>query len=140
VKQPSIKPTALIVDDDLGFVWWLGELLHEAGYGAIPATRAVDAIPLVKSLKIKIDLAFVNPSLPGAERMIEHLAAEGPIKVVVISEGSELSAGRIRAHAILERPSGWEVFSRQEWLRKLRRILRRVETTPTILKIDSGSR
>jgi hypothetical protein len=31
VTYPLGKPTVLIVDGDLGFIWWLGDVFAEAG-------------------------------------------------------------------------------------------------------------
>jgi DNA-binding response OmpR family regulator len=138
VSESSGGPTVLIVDDDLGFVCWLGERFHEAGYRSLPALNARQAGSLAKELNIKINVLVVNPGLRGVRRLIKTLnhADSPPVKVILIRDPASSTAIVIRAHAILERPSGWEVVSRHEWLRKLRRILKEVEDTAAIGKIS----
>ena len=45
--EPPRGPTILIVDEDVGFVWWLGELFSEFGYRSIPALSCRQALSLV---------------------------------------------------------------------------------------------
>jgi hypothetical protein len=35
--------TVLIIDNDLGFMFWLGQILSEAGYAVLPAKSAPEA-------------------------------------------------------------------------------------------------
>ena len=37
----------LIVDSDLGFVFWLGRALHDAGYEALPAKDVPEATAII---------------------------------------------------------------------------------------------
>jgi hypothetical protein len=83
-----VGPTALIVDDDLGFVWWLGERFHEAGYQPAPALNPRQAGFLVKELNLKITVVVVNPGLPGARKLIKTQIAR-PLR-------SSLSVIRLR--------------------------------------------
>ncbi len=57
--------TVLIVDDDLAFLWWLGEVFAEAGYQAAPALDCRQALVLLKQLDLDLDLLVVNPKLAG---------------------------------------------------------------------------
>jgi ActR/RegA family two-component response regulator len=137
LSQHTAGPTVLIVDDDLGFVWWLGELFHEAGYRPVPALSARQAISLVKEVNLKVAVAVVNPELRGARKLIKTLrqAESRLVKIVLIRDPTALTTVVVGAHAILERPSDWEPPSRHEWLRKLRRILKEAEETAAILNI-----
>jgi DNA-binding NtrC family response regulator len=130
VTKGRTTPTILIVDDDLGFVWWLGQVLTEAGYQAVPALRCRDVAPLVEELNLHVDLVIANPDLPGASPMIRglvrgHLA----LKVVLVGHPASDVISRIQADAILERPSRGEIVSRSEWVRKLRKILKQAGIT-----------
>lgn len=129
---------ALIVDDDLGFVWWLGDRFHEAGYRTVPALDARQASSIVKELNLKIDVVVVNPALRGVQRLINTLshAESPPLKIIVIRDPTPSRTILIRADGILERPSGWGPASRHEWLRKLRRILKQAQETAGIHKIS----
>ena len=64
--------TVMIVNSDLGFVFWLGALLDNAGYRAIPARRVRDAVLLLERFSLEPDLLIVDPSLPGADLLVEH--------------------------------------------------------------------
>jgi hypothetical protein len=139
VTKPSGGQIALIVDDDLGFVWWLGERFHEAGYRPVPALTVRQAISIVKELNIKIPVVVVNPGLPGVRKLIRSLSQvdQPAVKVILIGDTTSPPSTLIRAHGTLERPSAWESVSRFEWLRKLRMILKQVEETAVSPKTSS---
>ena len=66
--------TILVVDDDLGFVVWLGQTLVANGYLTVPATSARQATTLLAELQTAtIDLAIVNLALPSATTLIDSL-------------------------------------------------------------------
>jgi DNA-binding NtrC family response regulator len=121
VGQAASVPTVLILDDDLGFVWWLGEIFRELGYNAVPALSSSQALSMIKAWDLRVDLAVLNPDLPGISPMIKaieraHLAP----KIVMIGEPTRGAMGRLAIHGTLERPSGQEPTSRQEWLTKIK--------------------
>ena len=137
VSKPSGGPIALIVDDDLGFVWWLGERFHEVGYCPAPALNPRQAGSLLKELNLKITVVVVNPGLPGAQRLMKTLSrTQSPrVKIIIIRDPSVPTTAAVRAHAIVERPLSLEPTSRHEWLRKLRRILGHGDQTVSITKV-----
>jgi len=45
--------TVWIVDDDLGFVWWLGDIFSEVGCRALPALSCKDAVALMNEFGIE---------------------------------------------------------------------------------------
>jgi hypothetical protein len=65
--------TVLIVDPELGFVFWLGQALDRAGYQALPAKSCEDAAELLKQLNVEIDLLIVGHSLAGAGAFADAL-------------------------------------------------------------------
>jgi DNA-binding NtrC family response regulator len=117
-------PTALIVDDDVGFILWLGEMLTETGYQTVPALQCRQALTLVKKLDLRVDVLVVNPELRGAARAMKVLASEHPrLRVVLICNSSTPPAVLDSNHAKLERPSAWEPISRPQWIAKIRKVL-----------------
>src|SRR6266567_7259909 len=70
------RPTALIADDDLGFVWWLGQVLAEVGIRGVPALTYRQGLARIKMLKGHIDLVIANPDLPGSSKLIEAVDAK----------------------------------------------------------------
>lgn len=123
--------TVLIVDDDLGFVWWLGETFTEAGYRAIPALDSSQAATFVAKLHEEISLLVVNASLSGVGRLVKSLAgSQRDLKVILIQDDRTSKAPGFVYKASLMRPSGWEPVSREDWLRKLRTLLQQLEAAP----------
>jgi hypothetical protein len=136
VTAPSGSAPALIVDHDLGFVMWLGEIFTELGCEAVPALHCRQALALTKRFDLPVAILVVNPDLRGAERMIKELVAAHPsVRLVLIRNaaaapvsgvpGSGLQAvpSVIQARFTLERPSPGETISRPEWVAKVRRLL-----------------
>ncbi|MBZ5609253.1 MAG: hypothetical protein LAP38_13400 [Acidobacteriia bacterium] len=126
MNEPSGAPAILIVDEDVGFLWWLGELFHEAGYRSIPALSCEQALSLVRDVQGGIDLLVVSPSMQGVSGLILTLSRIHPPKVVLIQDlATELIPG-VWAVATLQRPLGPEPVSRQEWRQKIGEILSQV--------------
>ncbi len=128
--QPA--PTVWIVDDDLGFVWWLGEMFTEAGCRALPALDVEQAASLMGRLKVGIDVIVVNPELPGVDALLQSLhRANRHLKVVTIGP-PDLASPSLPVHATLARPSALEPISRPEWLQKVRRLLREMKAAAAV--------
>lgn len=70
--KASLK-RVLIIDNDLGFAFWLGHVLDAAGYSALPAKSVPDAALLVMQLQLKVDVLAINPSLSGSADFIAAL-------------------------------------------------------------------
>ena len=124
--EPLGGHTILIVDDDLGFMCWLGEIVTEAGYQAVPALDRLQAAALVNELNLQIDLVVMNPGLPGVSQMIETLSRRCPsLKIVAIQNAATDDSGAIQDQFMLERPSGPGPFSRQEWFKRVQVVIRK---------------
>jgi two-component SAPR family response regulator len=121
------RPVVLIVDEDLGFIFWLGDILDEAGCESIPALNSQQAISLVRELKTEIDLLIVNPTLAGVTDMIQIMNSEQhPFQIVSTADKTLNCADN--AEATLERPV-LEPILRQKWLQEVRKTLRRVHAS-----------
>lgn len=72
-KMPLKRSTILIIDSDLGSVFWLGHVLDEAGFESLPAKSLSDAASLLAELKIGVDLLIVRNSIPGAAAFADSL-------------------------------------------------------------------
>jgi DNA-binding NtrC family response regulator len=120
--------TVLIVDDDLGFVWWLGDIFNEAGARCVPALSCGAAMVLAKRLGVEPDMVILNASLDGASKLLEKCTHTNPhLKIVTIGVPSKALSVSIQLHAIVERPSPSEPIFRREWSEKLRKLLIHVE-------------
>ena len=112
----------LIVDSDLGFIFWLGVIFNEAGCDVLPAFDAKNAISMTS--EFDIDIVVMNPSLPGVREMLSALStAERTPKIVALDDESIETIGAFQAHAILKRPSGLQQISHSEWLKRINQVL-----------------
>lgn len=126
MSERSRAPNILIIDDDVGFLWWLGELFNEIGYRSIPALNCKEALALVRNLSGGVDLLVINPALKGVAALVRILNRVQRPKIVLIHESSAKTIPLVEAAAILERPTGWGPVSRQEWRQKVSRVLSQV--------------
>jgi hypothetical protein len=140
VTDSVCSSLALIVDHDLGFVMWLGEVFLELGCQAVPALHCRQALVLAKRMTLPITTLVMNPELPGATRTVKALVAANPAMRVVLIRNSAAYPGTnggngdtpnpglanpkaIPARSILEKPAPWETISRTEWVAKVRTLL-----------------
>jgi len=123
VKLAARTPSILIIDDDLGFVFWLGQLFNEIGYRTIPALNPKDALALAGDLNRGVDLLVANPGLRGTAGLIRILSRVKRPKIILIVDAAATVNPRLRGDAILDRPSGWGPVSQPEWRQKISRIL-----------------
>ncbi len=110
----------LLVDSDLGFTFWLGQLLDQAGYEAFPAKSVADAIQLLDQLRFEIDLLVINPALEGAASFAAVLRQSQPqIKMVAVHE-PEVIGRWPEMDASHPKPSRSDEAARAEWLSLIR--------------------
>ena len=118
VSPPKAAPVAiLIVDDDLGFLVWLGLTLSAGGFVTVPATSAFQARQLVQELGIRINLAIVNPGLPDTSDLASSMKQrDAALKVIAIQASSFGPSLAPKADASHSR-------SKLGWITLVRRIL-----------------
>jgi hypothetical protein len=114
VNQAKSGKLVLILDDDLGFVMWLGQVLSRAGMVPVPAMSGHDALGRIRELKIHLDLALINPRAPGATEFIQKIADQTPVYTLE----SAASGGR----GVLKRFTADEPAS-DKWVQKVKRAL-----------------
>jgi len=123
VSEPLRTPIALIVDDDLGFVLWVRQLLGEASWEGVPALSCQQALGYAKQLNLEVDLVVVNPNLPGVSAMLQALSgANSKLRIIVIRLPG-IDVPEKGARATLEKARAWQTISHEEWLRKLQQAL-----------------
>ena len=119
--------TVLIVEKDFGFAFWLAGIFNDAGCHVVPGLDCKQAISITKELNLKIDLVVVNPRLQRVADMIRTLQRSNlNLKIVAVSDRHVQAIRTFSANAILEKPSGREPILREEWLDRVRQILRDV--------------
>lgn len=121
-------PAALIVDDDVAFLLWLGEMFAENGYQSYPALNFRQALALTNKLALEIDVLVVNPKLRGAARAMEALSRGRPnLRVILIGDPAAQDDAEApnSTYPTLSRPSAWEPIVREQWIAQIRRVLMR---------------
>ena len=132
VTARSCSGLALIVDRDLGFLMWLGEVFSELGWQAVPALHCRQALALTKRLELPITTLVLNPELPGAARISKRCGRRIPgMRVVLIADAAAnphqtgTDAQSTASLPYIGTPAPWEQVSRPEWVSKVRRVLAR---------------
>ena len=120
-------PTVLIVESDLGFVFWLGQVLLGAGYEALPAKGVADASALVRELKAQVDVLIVNPSLAGASNLVKTLRrSRGDLKVMAVLSDTDQQPPPIpHADAEIRKPLRTDRIAGFLWIRSVEQLLAR---------------
>lgn len=115
--------TVLLVDEDLGFVFWLGHALDKAGHEAFPAKSIPDALKLIAELDLSVHVAIVSSSLPDAAEFIATLRlAQKDLKVILLV-GDTTEPRRSYADVQCRRPAAAGKGTAAEWLQMIRGVL-----------------
>lgn len=115
-------PTALILDPDIGFAFWLGRGLDQAGYETFPARSVADASALLNELRIGVDLLIVNPALPDTAAFIEAVRRFSQSVRVVAFRGESLGTDT-RVDVSCRRPDRTDNVNRRQWVDRLDELL-----------------
>jgi DNA-binding NtrC family response regulator len=117
--------TILVVDNDLGFAFWLGQALDQTGDEAWPARSIPDAIQLISELRLAVDLVVVNASLPSVPLFFANLRESHPhVKIVAVYEESRAVPAVLDADITLCKRDGVDAAARQEWMDAIRSVLK----------------
>jgi hypothetical protein len=124
----------LIVDDDLGFVFWVGQALDVAGYNALPAKGVPEALSLVDLFAGRIDLLLIRTALPGAADFAAGLLrSQGTLKVIGLIDKDLQEAPDFPGWiAGLRRPCAMNEESKADCLALIRAVLAPGADAPTI--------
>lgn len=114
--------TVLIVDDDLGFLFWLGHALGAAGYEPLPASTPADAHSLLQHFSLPLDLLIVNPALPRIVEFVESLrSSHTALKIIAAASAGDTRIGRVDAYC--NKPAVPDEEAKSRWLEVVRHTL-----------------
>ena len=114
----------LLVDSDLGFIFWLGQILDEAGYEAVPAKSVSDGIKLLAEISIPIHLLILDPALPAAASLISILRQKEPNLKVIAVPKSQTVAGNLAGVDIIQvKTCAVDRIARDEWVKVVQEAL-----------------
>ncbi len=117
----------LIIESDLGFVFWLGHALDKAGYPSLPAKNVQDATSLIRDLNLTVGLLIVNPRLPGSRALADAVrASASATKVIAVVEPREVPSAELTfADGYKSKPVIATETAKQEWLAVVEGLLAR---------------
>ena len=90
--------TILILDDDLGSAFWLSQMFAAGGCEVVPAKTVREALALISRFRLTIDLALLNPAVPGGFEFTRTLRkTQGRLRVAALVSEDQGSRGKLRA-------------------------------------------
>jgi ActR/RegA family two-component response regulator len=110
--------TVLVIDQDLGFVFWIARALDAMHYFAVPARSVPDAALLIMQLDLKkVDLLMINLELSGGSDFISAMHRSRPdILVIGIVDDLLKPIKRTGVDVVRPRPVGVDEAVQIEWM------------------------
>ena len=116
--------TALLVDDDFAFLFWLADIFTEVGCDTLPALSYQQAVLHASIFEGQVDFLVVNPGLPRALEIVQIFGGMHRPKIILIPEQGVEPGTHIVGDAILQRPDPHSAISRPVWVERIRSLLR----------------
>ena len=90
----------------MGFIFWLGQALERAGYGAAPAPNTEAGNELIQKYKLAVDILVIDPTLPDAFVFISRLRRSRPALNVVaaVPENWKEPPSMAEVDAVMRKP------------------------------------
>jgi len=111
----------LLIDRDLGFLFWLGRVLDQGGFEAFPAKSIPDAETLIREFHLIVGMLIVNGALPGTQEFIAKVRqANTDLKVIALLEPGQLTIVPPGVNAVCHKPLEIHSASKILWLRTVR--------------------
>jgi hypothetical protein len=116
------NPIILVVDSDLGFVFWLGQVFDHAGFSAFPAKSTTCAIELIREHKLSLDILVINPVIQHAVSFMTGLRQYGgyPKIVFALGQSSETWSPVPEVDCIKPKPQQFTTAVADEWINLIR--------------------
>jgi DNA-binding response OmpR family regulator len=110
--------TVLLVDNDLGFMFWLGGVLRAAGHDVAPAVTTRAAQSLTRKPGVSIDLLLLSPTVAGARALAEKVRRTHPAVRVVALLDADRSSGPLtwKPDLYYRKPRDSRGVSEARWL------------------------
>lgn len=100
------KKLILVVDDEIGIVAFMRDLLESMGYRVLTAASGADAVALYMQKRKEIDLVFLDMIMPGMRggAAFDALRAMNPELKIILSSGL-CADGEVRK--LLDKGGSW---------------------------------
>jgi DNA-binding response OmpR family regulator len=115
--------TVLNIDEDLGFVFWLGHLLNNAGYQVWPARNGEDAAALMEELGADLDLLIIDPNLRGAAAFMETQRSSRDFHTIALERPDDWVRPVDGVDIALTKPPHPDELSGLEWITVIQNLI-----------------
>ena len=117
--SPKTEKTVLIVDDDLGFAFWLGQALDRAGFQTWPARSVASAESLLQEMKLRVDLLLIAASLPQAHDFAARMESfHSDLKVIAVYDDIDRVVEQFaRDGAVRQKPQAIDSAMESDWVK-----------------------
>ena len=107
--------SVLIVDHDLGFVFWLGRALDAAGYCALPAKDVTSALELLNEFPVTVSLLIISQHETWLPLLKVLLAKNQSLKIIALA-GDRKDVGKLALAGRSANPDCSDEAPEAEWL------------------------
>jgi len=91
-----VQNDVIVIDDDLGFVFWLGHAFDQAGYRAFPARNVSDAMALTSDLDIEPGLVIIGGAQQGAVPLVKAWRKKfNDLQVIWVEDGMKTTGRHV---------------------------------------------
>lgn len=113
----------LLIDRDLGFLFWLGRVLDQGGFEAFPAKSIPDAEALIAEFHLTVGLLILNCALSGAHEFISNMRRSSKdLKAIALLDPGQLNVVPPGVDAVCHKPTEIHAASKIIWLRTVRQV------------------
>jgi DNA-binding NtrC family response regulator len=96
LPRADVQSDIIVIDDDLGFVFWLGHAFDQAGYRAFPARNVSDAMALASDLDVEPGLLIIGGAQQGAAALVNAWRRKfNDLQVIWLHEGTKTRGRRL---------------------------------------------
>ena len=122
---PRAMATILILDNDLGFMFWLGQALTVTGLTPMPAPSVPEARRLLGRFPRAVDVLIVNMDVREAPEYTRSLRnQQGKLRVIAtVRHGAKLPIDFKDVDAVRTKPEVLDELTTVEWRRAVRQLL-----------------
>jgi len=119
----KVEGAILLIDRDLGFLFWLGRVLDQGGFDAFPAKSIPDAEALIAEFQLSIGLLILNCALSGAQEFIANMRqGHKDLKAIALLSPGQLTVVPPNVDAVCHKPTEIHAASKIIWLETVRQV------------------
>jgi hypothetical protein len=120
----NVNTPVLVIDNDLGFAFWLTKALDCAGYEAFPAKSVQDASILLTEIPMKLGLLVLTGTPADAEPFIARVRRQHKdLRIICLLEDEEADTPPFRVDSHFPKPTGRTAQDLTEMLAVMDRML-----------------